>query len=152
MKDLSATNHGYRNFLRSGGSTLPNAVPPATNYSTDKYVIVTVTYVFYMVIGFCAGVRDRRTGHWETNHGAVGFPISGFFSNKTNRLVRYSAEPRIGDHLWFETTTDPIKTDVVLGIEALHCIPDELLERAAAIVERSKTDHSLVPVIRQNSI
>lgn len=145
MKDFAATKQGNRNSMQNGDGILPNPVPPAPYYPTDKCVIVTATYIFYIVIGFCAGVRDRRTGRWETDHGAIGFPISGLVFNKTNRLVRYLAIPRIGDHLWFETTADPIKTDVVLGVEALNRIPEELLERTAAIIERSKFNNSGLP-------
>ena len=128
--------------MRSRGGIFSNPVLPESRYSTDNCVIVTITSIFYMVNGVCAGVRDRRTGRWETDHGAVGFPISGLVLSKTNRLMRYPAIPRIGDQLWFETTADPIRTDIVLGIEALNHIPDELLKRAAAILKRSKSNTS----------
>jgi hypothetical protein len=149
VKDFSVTKQEYRNAMQSGGGILSNTVPTALYYPTDKCVIVTAAYLFYIVNGFCAGVRDRKTGRWKPDHGAVGFPISGLVINKTNRLMRYPAIPRIGDHLWFETTADPIETDVVLGIEALSRIPDELLERTAVIIERSKSNISSLPALTE---
>lgn len=97
------------------------------------HLYVTKNTEYHLRDRLCVGVRDLWSGHWRTDHPAVGKRLFGAV-RQTEKGLEPLARPAVDSLLWFENGDNDILTSKLTLITrpSKRCLPKYLASDAAS--------------------
>ena len=89
--------------------------------NTDLQILVTKNTEYHVSGTMCVGVRDSRSGRWNTAHQAIGAELLGSFHMRPDGAMRaYLGSVDLGHRLYFsgDILTSPLMRVIVPKVTA----------------------------------